>query len=99
MVLDVQSLCVFPMYEEKGGVVMDTESMTYVARCAYNGVVMMTVDDLDRKKEVASAVGSCLRAGYKIERITTEQARQQEFCKHHGKCKPGEVLAEQGRLL
>lgn len=74
-----------------------TESFTYVARCSCGGVVKMVVDDPNDKKWTSHHVGDAIKAGYPVERMTTEQARQQTFCKNRGKC--GKETAEQGGLF
>lgn len=72
---------------------MFTESMTYVARCICSGAVMMRVDSPDRTHDVARDVSRVIKAGYPVERMTTEQAREQPFCKNRGKCVSGSVMA------
>lgn len=76
---------------------MNTESFTYVARCSCGGVVMMAVDNPNDKKVVAREVSGCIKDGYTVTRLSTEFARQQKFCKNHGKCI--KANGEQGRLF
>jgi hypothetical protein len=68
------------------------EDMAYVAICKCGGIVMATMDSVERKRDVAKEVAACLRDGYEIKRITAPEVRASSFCKNRGKCMgPGEA--------
>lgn len=75
---------------------MSDEAMSYVARCpTCNGMVMVTVDKPERKKENAKEIAACVREGFVIERVTNEYVRAEGFfCK----CVRG-TIGRDGRWL
>lgn len=55
----------------------DSQPMSYVGICrACDGVMMLTVDEADRRDSVADEVADCIRYGYIVERLSVEDARE-----------------------
>ena len=60
------------------------ERVAYVAKCSCGGMVMVTTNE--HPHDAATEVAECIIEGYRIETVSIEDARQIEFCKHHGQC-------------
>ncbi len=59
-----------------------SESMTYIAKKSCGCVVAAAVDDPKHHDDVAKLVASCIRDGYVIERVTTEECRLAKWACH-----------------
>lgn len=60
------------------------ESISYVARCRKCGaIVFAAVDDPlawdDRRKNLAKAVGDCVKMGFTVERIPSSEVRESSW--------------------
>jgi hypothetical protein len=66
------------------------KSFAYIARCSCGGMVMATTND--NPKDAAKHIAKCIKDGFKIETMSIEDVRKQEFCKNHGNCIKEESL-------
>lgn len=58
--------------------------MAYVAKCKCGGIVMAC--SKDHPKDAAKEVASCIRAGFDISQMSTEEVRTAKWCDNNGKC-------------
>ena len=64
-----------------------SKTMSYVAKCKCGGIVMATMDIPNHAEDVAKEVASCLKAGFRITRMSCERVRKAAWCENQGKCK------------
>jgi hypothetical protein len=69
---------------------MAEQSFTYVAKQPCGCLVMATVDHPGRQRDVAREVGKCIRAGFAVERVTSDEFRAMDwYCNEHRKVVAG----------
>ena len=59
-----------------------SESMTYIAKRPCGCIVAASVDNPERRADVAEFVSDCIREGYTVERVTTEDCRNGQWACH-----------------
>ena len=67
-----------------------SESMTYVGRNPCGCVVFEAIDLPHVRNEIAKEMRYCVKRGYPVNRITSDESRSQPFyCEEHGPKKKG----------
>lgn len=64
----------------------------YVARCSCGGMVMAV--SAMHAKDAAKEVAKCVRRGYAIETMETEEVWSAKWCENRGRCIKGERIVK-----